>query len=56
MNPEHVLPEEESVDLAPQLADIEARPLEMRAEAFKALHEQLREQLEDADTDPAGPA
>ena len=50
------MPEKESVDLAPHLADIEARPLEQHAEAFSALHEQLRAQLEDADTDPAGRA
>ena len=50
------MPDQESVDLAPQLADIEARPLEQHAEAFNALHEQLREQLEDADTDLASPA
>ncbi|WP_166805460.1 hypothetical protein [Cryobacterium sp. Hb1] len=56
MNPEPVMPEEEVVDLAPQLAGIEARPLAQRAEAFSALHEQLRNELEDADTDPAGRA
>ncbi len=50
------MPEEELVDLAPQLAGIEARPLVQRAEAFSALHEQLREELEDADADPAGRA
>lgn len=50
------MPEEEVVDLAPQLAGIEARPLAQRAEAFSAVHEQLREELEDADTDPAGRA
>ena len=50
------MPEEELVDLAPQLAGIEAQPLTQRAEAFSALHEQLREELEDADTDPAGRA
>ena len=49
-------PEPEPVDLAALLTDIETQPLERRAEAFGQLHEQLRTQLEDADTDPAGPA
>ncbi|SDM93512.1 hypothetical protein SAMN05216368_1035 [Cryobacterium flavum] len=49
-------PEPESVDLAAQLVDIETQPLEARAEAFGQLHEQLREQLENADTDQAGQA
>ena len=49
-------PEPESVDLAVQVADIETLPLEARAEAFGRMHEQLREQLEDADTDQAGQA
>ncbi|MDJ0379173.1 hypothetical protein [Cryobacterium sp. PH31-L1] len=49
-------PEPESVDLAGHLADIETQPLEARAEAFGRLHEQLREQLENADTEQAGEA
>ena len=44
MNPEPV-----PVDLAAQLATIESQPLEARAAAFGALHEQLSERLEDAD-------
>ncbi|WP_166784241.1 hypothetical protein [Cryobacterium gelidum] len=56
MNPEPVMPEPDPVDLAAQLADIETRPLEQRAETFTQLHERLREQLEDVDTDPAGRA
>ncbi|WP_166788131.1 hypothetical protein [Cryobacterium glaciale] len=46
-------PEPEPVDLAAQLTDIETRPLEQRADLFGQLHEQLRAELEDADTDPA---
>ncbi len=45
------MPEPAPVDLAAPLADIEAQPLEQRAEAFSELHERLREQLEDADSD-----
>ena len=47
------MPEPDLVAFAAKLADIETKPLEQRAEAFGALHERLREQLEDADTDPA---
>jgi len=39
----------EPVDLAAHLVMIESQPLEARAAAFEALHEQLRERLEDAD-------
>jgi hypothetical protein len=56
VNLEPVIPEPDPVVYTAQLADIETRPLEQRAEAFGALHERLREQLEDADTDPAGRA
>ncbi|WP_161498914.1 hypothetical protein [Cryobacterium aureum] len=49
-------PEPAPVDVAAQLADIETLPLEARAGAFGQLHEQLREELEDADTDQAGQA
>ena len=51
MNSEPVLPEPEPVDLAARVANIEAQPLERRAEAFGELHEQLRVQLEDPGTD-----
>lgn len=50
------MPESEPVDLAVQLGHIQTQPLEKRAEAFGQLHEQLRTQLEDADTDQAGQA
>lgn len=49
-------PEPEPVDLAAQLAEIETRPLDQRADLFGQMHEQLRAQLEDADTDPTGQA
>jgi len=54
VNSEPVVSESEPVDLAAQLDDIETRPLEQRAEAFGQLHEQLRAQLEEPDTDRAG--
>ena len=56
MNPEPATPELVPVDLAAQLAEIETEPLEEHASLFAKLHEDLREQLEDADAAPAGQA
>ena len=55
---EHIVAEALPVDLAVHLVEIENEPLEQRAAAYGQLHEQLREQLEGADTatDRAGPA
>ncbi|MDQ1175261.1 hypothetical protein QE430_003568 [Microbacterium testaceum] len=46
-------------DAAPELIDrlrlIEEQPLDMRAQAFAALHDELARRLESAPSDPSAP-